>query len=188
MIVAPKFDRPESGARPLILGVDPGVKGALAWYDIETKRVRAIIDMPVTSRKLKSGRMKNTVNPFDLSATIDAFSKETRFAVVEEVGSRPNQSAQSTFSLGFSAGQISGAIFSHYIPIYYVKPAVWKSLMGLSYDKKKSLEKARQLFPDKVHMFTMAKDDGRAEAALLASFGVRFISSLKTKSSTGNFG
>jgi hypothetical protein len=75
------------------------------------------------------------------------------------------------FKFGFTAGALAGVVAASYIPMHLVKPAVWKGLMGLSHDKKLSLAKATALYPSASHYWRRAKDDGRAEAVLLAHFG-----------------
>lgn len=74
------------------------------------------------------------------------------------------------FNFGKSFGIITGIIAGFKIPMYFVKPSVWKILMGLDSMKINSLIKADLLF--KNHNFK--NKDGEAEAALLAYFGKRF--------------
>jgi hypothetical protein len=56
------------------------------------------------------------------------------------------------------------------LPLAFVTPAVWKASYGLSKDKHASLHKARLLYPTaELHL---AKHDGRAEALLIARYGL----------------
>ena len=52
--------------------------------------------------------------------------------------------------------------------VRYVIPRVWKGYFGLSSDKEQSRLKAIALFPDCANLFSRKKDEGRAEAALIA--------------------
>jgi hypothetical protein len=57
-----------------------------------------------------------------------------------------------------------------HISIDFVTPSVWKSSLRLSKDKNASLHKARLMFPAaELHL---AKHDGRAEALLIAQYGL----------------
>ena len=72
-------------------------------------------------------------------------------------------------TLGF--GSILSVLQTLRLPLELVTPAVWKRGIGLSSDKRASLDKARLLFP--TADLTLAKYDGRAEALLLAHWAQR---------------
>jgi crossover junction endodeoxyribonuclease RuvC len=57
-----------------------------------------------------------------------------------------------------------------HVPLEFVTPAVWKRSYGLSRDKHASLFKARLMFP--AADLHLAKHDGRAEALLIAQYGL----------------
>jgi crossover junction endodeoxyribonuclease RuvC len=151
--------------KPYVLGVDPGYTGALAIVHLETRRVIKCLDMPTL---LVNG--SKVVELTELSLFIDAHAPTLRLAAQEEVGARPGEDIGNAFRFGFGAGSVAGAISANYVPLYFVKPAIWKTLMCLSRDKKDSLVKARELFPADAHLFKRVKDHGRAEAALIAHF------------------
>ena len=65
-------------------------------------------------------------------------------------------------------GTLKGALQWRDIPFQEVRPSKWKPALNLSGDKNASREMAMQLWPDQAHLFKRVKDDGRAEAALLA--------------------
>jgi crossover junction endodeoxyribonuclease RuvC len=52
-----------------------------------------------------------------------------------------------------------------------VAPAIWKKHFGLSTDKDASRALAGQTFPDQADLWKLKKQDGRAEAALIALYG-----------------
>lgn len=161
--------------RTYVLGVDPGLGGAIALYCLREKRLVSVQDMPTvkvqTSRKSK---VHNNLDLYDLALFLDANRDFIALAVIEEVGAAPGQGVSSMFKFGFVTGAITGLVAANLIPVHTVKPAVWKVLMGLSTDKKISRLKAIETFPSHKNEFLRAKDDGRAEAALLAKFGERF--------------
>lgn len=152
----------------MIIGIDPGVKGAMAFLPNHPESPLSVIDMPhsiesiVSSIKEKHEREK------------------IRFAVIEDVtamtyvnarGEVRGQGAKASFNFGFGTGVLHGALAAIGIPTYQVKPATWKAVFGLSSNKDLSRELAARKFPALALSFARKKDDGRAEAALLALFG-----------------
>ena len=58
------------------------------------------------------------------------------------------------------------------LPLERVRPSAWKMAMGLrGKPKAASRGMATELFPDFADQFRRVKDDGRAEAALIARYG-----------------
>lgn len=93
-----------------------------------------------------------------------------KFAAIEDVHSMPDQGIASTFRFGYSAGIIMGVLQALEIPVLRVKPSVWKASLNLSADKSRSLSLAKKLYPRYADLFKRKKDDGRAEALLIAHF------------------
>ena len=89
-------------------------------------------------------------------------------ACVEQVSSRPQQGVVSTFTFGVSYGIVIGALQAALFDITFVRPQVWKKALELSSDKDDSRQMAIRLWPDNIDDFARKKDDGRAEAALIA--------------------
>jgi len=96
-------------------------------------------------------------------------------AIVEKVNAGPKDGTVHAFRFGEAFGIIQGVLGANLIPIIYLHPAIWKSQLNLNRDKNKSLHLAREMFPKKASYFKRMRDDGRAEAALLASLGLNFI-------------
>lgn len=157
--------------RDLILGVDPGLSGALVWFDPVKRVLIEVLQAPLV--KLPNG--KNTLNLQSLALTFHRMAPKTKFAVIEKVHSMPDQGVVSTFRFGQALGQIEGLIASHLIPAHLVPPESWKHVFQLSSDKAKSLSLARHLFPKQTAYFLRAKDDGLAEASLLAVYGALYF-------------
>lgn len=154
----------------LILGVDPGIKGAIALYDGTDINV---IDMP-------SIKAKSRGNEIVWSQLADDFIKSEFYmadhAYIEQVGAMPGQGVVSMFKFGYAAGGIRGIIAANQIPVTLVTPPVWKKFQGLIGFTKKaksaaSRARASDLFPSQCDLFKRVKDDGRAEAALIAHYG-----------------
>lgn len=159
----------------LIVGIDPGFSGALAFYHIENDRPFLVIDMPLLKVQKGKGKLQSEIDTAALAEAIAELSQRIKFAVVEDVHAMPGQGVVSMFRFGESKGIILGVLASHQIPIYLVAPATWKMLTGLSRDKNASRHKVMSMYPESADDFKRVKDDGRAEALLLAIFGRRFL-------------
>ena len=145
----------------MIVAIDPGITGAIAWFDLD--QLIAIDDMPV--EKVRVGKtMRSRVDPRRLVDMLDVLEVHT--VVLEEVHAQGRNGSLANFSLGRSFGVTEAAIAAHDHSLVLVKPRAWKKALGLTSDKKQSLELARRTWPDRTY-FDRAKDDGRAEAALI---------------------
>lgn len=146
-----------------VLGLDPGLSGAIAWIDRDGgHRFYNAIDMPV---------MDGRVNAAELSWHIEDL--RPAYAVVEQVGSMPGQGVASTFKFGMSYGIALGVLGAMEIPIVHVRPARWKKFFSIGSDKEKGRALAIDTWPEASTFFSRKKDHGRAEAALLALWGIK---------------
>lgn len=170
--------------RRFIMGVDPGLSGAVALLDIHSPtfvnkspsfELMGVWDMPTHDIKVGLSTKKK-IDLHKLSILIGLNAKQTAVALIEEVGVMSGEEGRvSMFNFGYSAGAIAGIISSSLIPIQMIKPSVWKSAVGLSSNKSDSREMAIKLFPSHASSFRRVMDDGRAEAAILAWYAARHI-------------
>jgi crossover junction endodeoxyribonuclease RuvC len=79
----------------------------------------------------------------------------------------------SSFSFGLSYGLVRGVLAAMQVPVSLVTPNEWKRSFRLGPDKNEARLIAARLFPANASYFTRVRDDGRAEAALLALFGAQ---------------
>jgi crossover junction endodeoxyribonuclease RuvC len=92
--------------------------------------------------------------------------------VLEKVAARSGQGVTSMFRFGQGFGEWQGLLTGLRVQFITPTPQSWKKTFGLSSDKNASLEMARELFPEKAkECFRLKKQDGVAEAALIAKFG-----------------
>lgn len=164
-----------------ILGVDPGRTGALALYALDSSSALAafgttvpvaIFDMPQAEKGLDPAKLADIISEVHTLVPEGA----QLLAVVENVNSRPRQAG--AFAFGFSTGMVHGALAAYGIPIATVTPAQWKPAMGLGrrIDESQAQTKDRaralaiRLFPALAKQFSRKKDDGRAEALLIAVY------------------
>tara|TARA_R110002110_G_scaffold175387_6_gene378936 strand:- start:4593 stop:5060 length:468 start_codon:yes stop_codon:yes gene_type:complete len=149
----------------LIYGIDPGFTGAIALYWPETGKLE-VHDMPV----MKNPKGKTIINPHGV---LDVLANEggKSLAIIEQVAAMRGQGVSSMFRFGEGYGHLQMACAACKLPVKFVQPASWKKHFGLNRDKGLSRSLATQRFPEYAKLFARAKDDGRAEAALLALFG-----------------
>ena len=92
-------------------------------------------------------------------------------AWVELVHAMPKQGVVSTFNFGLGFGLVRGVITALGVPLHLAHSRVWKGAYGLCRDKRDSRVIAARLFPSFAREFSRVKDDGKAEAALIALYG-----------------
>lgn len=150
----------------IVLGCDPGLSGAIAALDTLTGKLM-VADMPVT----KDPKGRTVIDPYALYDLLQPPEGVSCMAVIEAVHAMPKQGVSSSFLFGETFGALKMAIAAHKIPVRPVSPHIWKKHFGLSSDKGLSRGLASSRFPTNAKDFARVKDDGRAEAALIAVYG-----------------
>lgn len=153
----------------LIIGIDPGVSGAVAYLG---GQYAGIADMP--TQRAARGKSALDVDGPGLYLFLELCTdRGICTAYVEQVQSRPRQAGQ--FAFGMNYGRVLGVLEALGIPIVHVPASKWKPAMGLrSADKAASVALAAELFPhlkDQLYGPRGAPLDGRAEALLIAYYG-----------------
>lgn len=146
-----------------ILGIDPGIRGALGLIDTLDWSL-AIVDM---------GNEPGIAGRNSVSATLTARSIRAAapdYTFIESVHSSPQQGVASAFAFGRGLGILEGAAAAASI-LEKPRPQEWKAATKTPKDKNQARARAIQLFPNHAQLFARVKDDGRAEAALIALYG-----------------
>jgi hypothetical protein len=181
----------ESTISLIRISVDPGMKGAIAL--LEGPDLLDVVDMPIRTEpgEMKTHFRKNgpPVEKREELKFIDALEVYRVFqnwtdqfevdeAIFEDVlvPFSGEMSKQACLKLGEGFGIIEGAAAAAglYKPVNLrtVTPSVWKRKLGVTSEKKTSLELARELWPQFAESrFSRKMDDGRAEAALIGYYG-----------------
>lgn len=155
-----------------ILGIDPGFKGGIALLDVETGEIEALWPMPLRTSSGLFTVKRNEIHLEELTLKIQGYGKEILFSVLEQVGASPQMGVTSAFRFGEGFGVVKGILAGLDIKVQVVYPAVWKGVLGLPAEKSASLRKATEHWPlIGKEIFTVKKNDGLAEAALLARYG-----------------
>jgi hypothetical protein len=143
-----------------IIGIDPGLSGAVAFYFPEAPDRVIAEDIPVAA---------GMVDCATLAARIRQMAPG--LAIVERVASMPKQGVSSTFKFGTAYGAILGILAALEIRTSLVTPQVWKKHFKLNSDKEKGRALALRTFAKTPEHFARKKDHGKGEAALLALYG-----------------
>lgn len=158
----------------MYIGIDPGLKGAIALSGGGALRVW---DMP--THVITRGKTQKLRLDLHALARLFAVIAETSpaLAVLEDVGGMPGQSAPAAFSFGWACGAVAASLAAHDVPYRLIQPQAWKKHYGIRGDKDDALALATQLMPAHAALWAagrgngdLAQRSGRAEAALIAHF------------------
>ena len=141
----------------LILGIDPGVNGAVALIRVE--------DGVIT--QCRAGAI-------DLER-LHVFTRSTALVVVEAQHASPQMGVRSAFALGQAYGAVRGVLAAAGHPaVVYVQPAAWRGAYGLSggaAGKDAGIALARDVLREPERPLT----HDEADAVLLAWYGWRNV-------------
>ncbi len=154
----------------LTIGLDPGVNGAVALLDARGVLLD-VVDMPTLADGTGG---KRSINAPLLAAVVREFGPS--LAYCEFVGARPGEGPVGAFSFGRCRGVIEGTLGALGVPVKMIAPAAWKRTVGIPPGKDGAKDAARseaiRRWPGMAEKFARKKDDGRAEAALIAAAGM----------------
>ncbi|ASK18406.1 Holliday junction endonuclease [Halomonas sp. N3-2A] len=146
----------------MIIGIDPGLSGAIAVIRPDGDSRASV--MPVVGKEI------------DVKALM-AFIHlvEPTMVVIEKLGVRPGQSAQSGVTSGTNYGVLLGVIQALGYPLRITRPQEWKAkvLKGTKKDKDAAINHVRRAYPgvDLTPGKKRVPHDGIADAVCIAEFG-----------------
>ena len=154
----------------LIIGIDPGISGALCFF--EDGKILDVIEMPIMTEGKKNKKQVNGSQVFnEISNKINKIDKKDIKVIIEQVSAMPGQGVTSMFNFGQSFGILKGICSAMQLPLYFVRPAKWKKYFGLiNSEKDASRTKAIEMFPYYSSNLSKKKDSNKADAILIASF------------------
>lgn len=152
-----------------ILGIDPGLSGALAILDCEARRrprLVSTIDVPTVGDDARRRPWCAPITEWLVE------HPDIDVAFVERAQAMPDQGASSGFIYGRATGYLEAIVLCSGITLRSAEPSVWKRRFGLiKKDKAASLALARTFVDGVGDKLDRAKDEHRAEAMLIAAFG-----------------
>jgi hypothetical protein len=146
----------------IILAIDPGISGALAFYNSADASCIEVLDMPI---------LNGDVNPHAMWSFI--LDRHPDVAIIEQVSPMPKEGVSSVwrFASAFTTAHVVVRLMN--IPVVMVPPAKWKRSMNLKggkEGKEQARKRAIEAFPSCAQNFHLKKHHGRAEAAMLAVY------------------
>lgn len=140
-----------------VVGIDPGLTGALAL--VADGGLVDVVDMPVVG---------GAVDPYALAEVLATWGQVDRVAV-ERAQAYPGMGVSSAFNYGAGWGAVLGVLAVLERPVVHIAASKWTRALGVvGKDKDSHRRRATELFPSFSTAFSRRKDDGRADAALIA--------------------
>ena len=151
-----------------IIGIDPGLSGAIAV--MKNNKVLNIFEMPVMSEGKKNKRQLNSAQLVRLLKD-NIKDEEEVSVIVEQVNAMPGQGVTSMFNFGQTFGAIKGICAALSLPIFFVRPSKWKKHFELiNSSKDSSRTKAIEMYPLLSSELSKKKDVNKSDAILIARF------------------
>ena len=151
-----------------IIGIDPGLSGAIAILD--DNKIKELFDMPVMPDGKKNKRQLNSALLVKLIKD-HIKNLEDTVMVVEQVNAMPGQGVTSMFNFGQTFGAIKGICAALGLPIFFVRPAKWKKHFELiNSSKDSSRTKAIEMYPSISEQLSKKKDVNKSDAILIARY------------------
>jgi len=162
----------------VIIGCDPGLTGAFVVID-ESGALLSVTDMPVKTKRVNA-KDRVTLDEEGIQDWLRGHRDlgADKF-IIERVGGFPGQGAPAAFNFGYGYGILLSASRMLGYDVEQVTPQVWKGKMIRGWarsDKAKvySIRTATRAFGTK-EPWRRQKDHGRAEAALIALYGLKHV-------------
>ena len=146
-----------------VLGIDPGMSGAVAAYDTGTKTFQILRDF----KHLQ-----------EIAFAISELSTEGARAVLELVSARPGQGVSSMFTFGRATGVALGALYLTRTPFIETTPTRWqgwaakRAIWRAPFDSRGVLGVLR---PECASTVARKKDHNSADAMLMALWGAAMV-------------
>lgn len=144
----------------LILGIDPGCTGGAV----------AILD-PATL----------TVETHDLTKDVGQLQTlffdlpPVRLCALEQLHAGPQMGKKAIAAMFEQYGAIKALLAVRGIPTFSTRPKEWKAALSVPADKVAARKRASEFYPLNSDQWALKKHDGRAEAALIAWYGRKWV-------------
>jgi len=161
----------------IIIGIDPGLDGALACL---SNRPNVLSAQARPMPTLKSSKSKREIDEREVVQYLERRRDAIEHVFIEKVSAMPGQGVTSCFTFGCGWGIVRGICSALHLPYTLVHPATWKKAMcaGLSKGKDVSIIVAKRLWPDtdlRASSRCKTDHDGMADALCIAEYGRRIL-------------
>lgn len=143
----------------IVLGVDPGLSGALCVIESDDLHVVDVMDMPVIGKELDYGLLYIFLEDW-----------RPKRAIIERAQAMPKQGVVGMFNYGYLYGELNGVMKALRVSYDRVTPQAWKKtqLVGMPKGKVSSVIRVNQLYPE---LKLRKTQHGRADCILIARHG-----------------
>ncbi len=171
----------------IIIGIDPGATGAVAFLDSDNEALLDVVDIPV--HKVLSGKTERM--RVDRNGLLEIMNRASQgsHCFIERPEAHPlvfknkttgrtetrQPGAAGMFAFGENFGCCLMAATAIRIPLTEIRPGTWKRALSLSASKDETRRRCQELFPTFGYAFARVKDDGRGDATMLALYGARSL-------------
>jgi len=151
------------------IGIDPGLHGAVACI---SDGVATVCDIPTVV--VKNTRRDYLAHQFGTLVKSFVYNHPVK-AAIEAPFAMPRQASNTTLLQGRGYGLAEGILVGCGVSYEAVAPAKWKKAVGIAPGSEKGASRvlASRLFPYLAPQLARVRDDGRAEALLLALYAKR---------------
>jgi crossover junction endodeoxyribonuclease RuvC len=151
----------------VILGIDPGISGALAFC-LDNRQIGCGIQLITT---YDMPLLDGDVDAHAICQMIKIHQPDV--AIIERVHPHPKEGVSSVWRFAAAFATVCTAVALSKIPLTQVSPAKWKKAMGVkggAEGKEQCRRLVIEMLPHQREMFERKKDHGRAEAVLIARY------------------
>ena len=164
----------------LIVGIDPGLHGAVALYGTDARDVLDVWDMPTLKLGKGSGNKTVLDEPAYRSLMGSLALTRPSLVIIEEVSASPQQGVVSAFTFGETYGLQRGLthLLGANCRLERVRPSTWKKAMKVGKEADDILRAATERWPSRGDMWKTSRGricHDRCEAALLAAYGHQLL-------------
>jgi len=151
-----------------IIGIDPGLSGAIAYlYEDGAAHIE---DIPTVGGDIDGPNLSSLFYVLMRSLHGPAHVFLEKQQAIPGMGI----SSAATFKAGVIYGQIKQAAIDQGLPLTEIRAAEWKKYFRLKGgDKESARKRALELYPTLAGDLARKKDHNRAEALLIATYGKR---------------
>jgi crossover junction endodeoxyribonuclease RuvC len=170
----------------IVVGIDSGAGGAIAFLESETNELLHIEDMPVDRTQVGKS-VRSRISRSRLLALLMRVRGAAGF-VERPIGFPLRQTNKKTgqtesrqpgaagmLAMGENYGAVIMGCTAAEISLTEVRPGVWKRALSVPAAKDDARRRAAEIWPIWAAHFARVKDDGKAESALLALYGSRVL-------------
>jgi hypothetical protein len=159
----------------IVLGIDPGLSGAICLMNHDG--VLLVEDLPThTAQHGSRAKTRAELDLHTLRQWLVGHQLRDKQMIahcyLEKVDARPGQGVVSMFRFGQSLRGIYGLLVGLLLPVTFVLPQRWQKFHGVGPSPDAARQRAVQLYPKLAELLEKKRDQHRADAVLLAAFGL----------------